>query len=94
MDGELPERALLERMLRLRPFRVEDEEASRAAHDAMQSDAFPFLLDYVPNEPWTMYLKRREANRRGEATAAALGPIDVPRGNGRTEPGRPHIDQT
>ena len=66
MDGALLERALLDRMLRLRPFRPEDEAAARAAHDAMRADAFPFLLDYVPNEPWGVYLRRREANRRGE----------------------------
>jgi predicted acetyltransferase len=65
MDGALPERAL-DRVLRLRPFRMEDEQAARAAHDAMRTDAFPFLLDYVPNEPWSLYLQRREANRRGE----------------------------
>ncbi len=66
MDGALLERALLERMLRLRPFRLEDEAAARAAHEAMRADAFPFLLDYVPSEPWSLYLRRREANRRSE----------------------------
>src|SRR5579875_1513235 len=66
MDGALLERALLDRMLRLRPFRSEDEAAARGAHYAMRADAFPFLLDYVPSEPWDVYLRRREANRRGE----------------------------
>jgi predicted acetyltransferase len=66
MDRALIERALLQRMLRLRPFRAEDEERARAAHEAMKADAFPFLLDYVPNEPWSLYLQRREANGRGE----------------------------
>ena len=66
MDRELIERALLGRLLRLRPFRPEDEQAARAAHEAMKADAFPFLLDYVPNEPWSVYLQRRWANSRGE----------------------------
>lgn len=66
VDGALLERALLGRRLRLRPFRMEDEEAARAAHEAMRADAFPFLLDYVASEPWGLYLQRREANRRGE----------------------------
>jgi predicted acetyltransferase len=66
MDSALIERALLQRMLRLRPFRAEDEEPARAAHEAMKPDAFPFLLDYVPNEPWSVYLERRAANHRGE----------------------------
>jgi predicted acetyltransferase len=66
MDRALIERALLHRMLRLRPFRPEDATAARAAHEAMKADAFPFLLDYVPNESWALYLQRREQNRRGD----------------------------
>jgi predicted acetyltransferase len=66
MDAALLQRALLGRTLRLRPFRAEDETAARAAHVAMRADRFPFLLDYVPTEPWSLYLERREANRRGE----------------------------
>ncbi len=66
MDGATLERALLDQMLRLRPFRMEDEAAARAAHEAMRADAFPFLLDYLPSEPWSAYLQRREANSRGE----------------------------
>ena len=65
MDRTLLERALLDRMLRLRPLRAEDEVPARAAHEQMRAD-FPFLLDYVASEPWSFYLKRREANRRGE----------------------------
>ena len=74
MDQALIERALLQHLLRLRPFRPEDEEAARAAHEAMKPDAFPFLLDYYPNEPWSVFLQRREANTRGEQ----LPPRNVP----------------
>jgi predicted acetyltransferase len=66
MDRELLERALLDRMLRLRPLRAEDEGPARAAHEQMRAEDFPFLLDYVPSEPWSFYLQRREANRHGE----------------------------
>lgn len=66
MDRTLLERALLDRILRLRPFRAEDEAAARAAHEAMRADDFPFLLDYVRRESWSFYLQRREANRTGE----------------------------
>lgn len=66
MDRALIERALLPRLLRLRPFRPGDEEPARAAHEAMKADAFPFLLDYYPNEPWSSFLQRRAANARGE----------------------------
>lgn len=66
MDSLLLERALLDRTLRLRPFRAADEEAARAAHEAMRAGGFPFLLDYVASEPWSQYLRRREANSLGE----------------------------
>lgn len=65
MDRTASERAPLHARLRLRPFRAEDETDARAAHQAMQRE-FPFLLDYLPSEPWASYLQRREANRRGE----------------------------
>jgi predicted acetyltransferase len=74
MDRALIERALLQRLLRLRPFRDGDEEAARAAHEAMKADAFPFLLDYIPNESWSVYLERREANARGEHLLARWVP--------------------
>ncbi len=66
MDRERIERALLPQLLRLRPFRPEDESPARAAHAAMRPEGFPFLLDYTDGEPWRRYLERREANRRGE----------------------------
>jgi predicted acetyltransferase len=74
MDRALLERALLQRLLRLRPFRSEDEEAARAAHEAMKADAFPFLLDYYPNEPWSAFLARRAANARGQQLPAGNVP--------------------
>jgi predicted acetyltransferase len=74
MDRAQIERALLPSLLRLRPFRGEDEEPARAAHEAMKADAFPFLLDYFPNEPWSTFLERRSANLRGEQ----LPPRHVP----------------
>jgi predicted acetyltransferase len=52
--------------LRLRPFRIGDEAAARAAHAAMEPEGFPFLLGYDENEPWTSFLARRAANRHGE----------------------------
>jgi predicted acetyltransferase len=74
MDRALIERALLQRLLRLRPFRAEDEQSARAAHEAMKADAFPFLLDYFPNEPWSVYLERRRADARGEQLPARWVP--------------------
>ncbi len=52
--------------LRLRPLRSSDEQAARAAHDALGAEGFPFLLDYTPGEPWDDYVSRREQNSRGE----------------------------
>lgn len=65
MEPTPNERPPLPALLRLRPFRAEDEADARAAHEAMEG-AFPFLLDYRRDEPWSAYLQRREANRRGE----------------------------
>jgi predicted acetyltransferase len=77
MDGALLERAMLGQMLRLRPFRVVDEAAARAAHEAMRPEGFPFLLDYLPNEPWSLYLQRREANGRGEQLSVRWVPSSL-----------------
>ncbi len=77
MDRMLLERALLYRVLRLRPFRPEDEAAARAAHRAMEAEEFPFLLDYVPNEPWSFYLQRRQANRLGQQLPLRWVPTTV-----------------
>jgi len=74
MDGAPPDQVSLDPVLRLRPFRMEDEQAARAAHVAMRADEFPFLLDYVAGEPWSLYLRRREANRRGEQLPARWVP--------------------
>jgi predicted acetyltransferase len=56
-------------MLRLRPFRPEDEPAALAAHQALKADDFQFLLDHIENEPWAEYIARREAKRRGDQLA-------------------------
>ena len=53
-------------MIRLRPFRVEDEAAALAAQEEMRADRLPFLLGYVEGEPWDEYISCREANRHGE----------------------------
>jgi hypothetical protein len=53
-------------MMRLRPFRADDEAAALAAHADLKADDFPFLLDYTEGEPWEDYISRLEANRRGE----------------------------
>ncbi len=45
--------------------------AARAAHEAMRAEGFPFLLDYAPNEPWSRYLDRTEAHRRGEQVTSS-----------------------
>lgn len=37
--------------LRLRPLRLEDEQAARAAHAALAAE-YTFLLDHDPDEPW------------------------------------------
>ena len=53
-------------MLRLRPFRAQDESAAIAAHAALEAEDFPFLLGYEVGEPWVDFVSRREANRHGQ----------------------------
>lgn len=53
----------------LRPFRLEDEAAARAAHGELAHDHFDFLLeqraDGGPEETWAEYVERLEDQRHG-----------------------------
>jgi hypothetical protein len=44
--------------LRLRPVRLDDEEEFIAAHEAMQTEGFPFGLGYEPGLAWAEYVER------------------------------------
>lgn len=55
--------------LRLRPLRVQDEQAVRAAQSAMSADDFPFALDLAADTEWSSYVAERTRLQRG---------IDVP----------------
>jgi predicted acetyltransferase len=54
-------------VIRLRPFRAEDQLAAVAAHRALAVDDFQFLLDYADGEDWNVWLDRLESRRRGDA---------------------------
>ena len=55
-------------VLRLRPLRLSDEAAAVSAHQELAAtDDFHFLLDYDAQDRWDNYLRRLEAQRRGEA---------------------------
>lgn len=51
--------------LRLRPFRIGDEQAARAAHTELAKENFPFLLGWEPDQPWTAYVHRLANHRQG-----------------------------
>lgn len=51
--------------LRLRPYRVDDEAAALAAHEALLSDEFHFLLGWVPPMTWLGFLGALEDHRYG-----------------------------
>jgi predicted acetyltransferase len=54
-------------VIRLRPFRLEDEDRARTAHAELKElDHFPFLLGYTEGDRWTDFLSHWEAMRRGE----------------------------
>lgn len=61
-------------MIRLRPFKLEDEAAAVAANEAFKTLRFPFLLGYEEGEPWEQYLRSREAQRHGEGLSEGLVP--------------------
>jgi predicted acetyltransferase len=50
----------------LRPLRLDDEAAARAAHDAMAAEGFTFLLGFDPAQPWADHVARRARNRCGQ----------------------------
>ena len=52
-------------IVRLRPFRLEDEQQARAAQDELAADGFPFLLDWQTGMPWADYLAQMAARERG-----------------------------
>lgn len=51
--------------LRLRPLRLEDENEALAAQAELAADEFPFLLDWEPGQPWTVYLQTLDNIKRG-----------------------------
>jgi len=50
--------------LRLRPYRVHDEAAAVAIHEAMLAEDFPFLLYWNPTMQWAEFLAALERQRR------------------------------
>lgn len=52
-------------MLRLRPYRLEDEAAALAAHEAMLAEDFHFLLQHDPAMTWSDFLHSVDEQRRG-----------------------------
>ena len=50
----------------LRPLDLADEPAARLAHAELALDDFDFLLGVRSGEPWSAYLARLKAERRGE----------------------------
>ena len=56
-------------MLRLRPLRIEDEAAVRAAQVALRPDDFEFAFDLDERTDWAAYIAEHDRRRRG---------IDVP----------------
>jgi predicted acetyltransferase len=51
--------------LRLRPLRLDDEAAFRAAHRAMDADGFTFGLGLEAEMPWRAYLRMLADQRAG-----------------------------
>jgi predicted acetyltransferase len=52
-------------VLRLRPYRAEDEAAALAAHEALLVDDFHFLLGWDDTMAWSDFLQALDDQRRG-----------------------------
>jgi predicted acetyltransferase len=63
--------------LRLRPLRTTDERAFVDGHLAMAPEGFELGLGYEPGMPWSAYLERLEAQRRGEDPPADRVPATL-----------------
>ena len=55
--------------LRLRPYRLGDESAAVAAHEALLADDFHFLLGWDATNSWSDFLRTLDEQRRGENLA-------------------------
>ena len=53
------------KLLRLRPPRLDDEAAFRAAHQVMAAEEFTFGLDLEPTTQWGTYLEALQDQRCG-----------------------------
>jgi predicted acetyltransferase len=51
--------------LRLRPYRLEDESAALAAHEALRGDEFNFLLGWNMAMRWSEFLQSIDEQRHG-----------------------------
>lgn len=61
--------------LLLRPLRLDDEAATRAAHQELAADGFPFAVSgYFDGIDWGSYLRRIEAERAGVELARGRVP--------------------
>jgi predicted acetyltransferase len=60
-------------MLRLRPYRLEDEAAALAADEALRADHFPFLLK-SPERSWPDFVADQLDHRCGRALPADWPP--------------------
>lgn len=60
--------------LRLRPLRIEDEHAVRAAQQEMADEEFEFAFELTDDVDWSAYVARAEQLQRG----VDLGPHQVP----------------
>ena len=60
--------------LRLRPFRLDDEEEAQAAHAELAAEAFSFLLHWEADQSWTRYLDKLNNLHRGLELTSHLVP--------------------
>jgi predicted acetyltransferase len=61
-------------VLRLRPYKLDDEQSARRGHEEMKKDNFTFLLGWDDDSEWPIWLHEISQHRRGLSLSPGIVP--------------------